>query len=195
MDDDAAMLGSGSSSASTSVANSVRLVSFELSGTAYLRPDQFTGYRISAWKRLVDRPIVIDKRISLITAIFSDRFVAEAAKRLCKDDAQAFVDVVDEVLFFTPHSSVQGKWLTGPTSCQADIGQPRTTAQEEVSEHSVQDMWLPCFTSEPVPNPALFRPIDGGTVQRWVCRCVDGRTSRAQGRSQGFESILDKRFQ
>ena len=113
MDDDAAMLGSGTSSASTSVADFVWLVSLNLSGTTYLRPDQFTGYRISAWKRSVGQPIAIDKRISLITAVFSDRRVAEVAKRLSKDDAQAFVDMVDEVL---PRSSVQGKWLTGLNS-------------------------------------------------------------------------------
>ena len=35
MDDDATMLGSGTMSASTSVANSVRLVSFNLSGTMH----------------------------------------------------------------------------------------------------------------------------------------------------------------
>jgi len=100
MDNDAGMLESGSLSASTSVANYVQPVSLNLSGTMDLRPDRFAGYRISAWKRLVDRPIAIDKRISLITAIFSGRRVAEAVKCLCRDNAQAFVDVVDEVL---PH--------------------------------------------------------------------------------------------
>ena len=106
MDDDAAMLGSRSSSTSAYVANFVQLVSFDLSGTARVGPNKFIGYRISTWKRSIDRPIAIDKRITLITAIFSDRRVAEVVKRLSKEDAQAFVDVVDEVL---SHSSVQGK--------------------------------------------------------------------------------------
>jgi len=105
MDDDSAMLGSGTPSASTHVTNIVRLVSFDLSGDVYLRPDRFAGYRISAWKRSVDQPIAVDKRISLITAIFSNHRVADAVKCLCKEDAQAFVDVVDEVL---SHSSLQG---------------------------------------------------------------------------------------
>ena len=65
----------------------------------------------------------MDKRISLITAIFSDRCVAEAVKHLSRDDAQAFVDVVDEVFL---RSSVQGKRLTGlnskSSSCRLDIG-------------------------------------------------------------------------
>jgi len=54
----------------------------------------------------MDQPIAIDKRISLITAIFSNRGVGDAVKRLSKDDAQAFVDVVDEVI---PHSCIQGE--------------------------------------------------------------------------------------
>jgi len=153
MDNDSAVLGSGTSSASTSVGDFVQLVSFDLSGTAHLRPDRFTGYRISAWKRLIDQPIAIDKRISLITVIFSNHSVAEAVKCLSREDAQAFVDVVDEV---HPHSSVQGKWLADPTACRVDIGEPRTAAEEEVCEHAVQDMRSPRFASESIPNPPLF---------------------------------------
>ena len=115
--------------------------------------DRFTGYRISAWKRSIDHPIAIDKRISLITAIFFNHHVTEAVKCLCREDAQAFVDVVDEVL---PHSSVQAKWLTDMTSCRVDIGELRTAAKEEMSEHTMQDMWLPRSASEPISTPALF---------------------------------------
>ena len=114
MDDDAAVLGPGGSSTSTYVADFVRLVSLDLSETARLQPDKFTGYRISAWKRSMDQPIAVDKRISLITAIFSNRGVAETVKRLSRDDAQAFVDTVDEVV---PHSPVQGGWFADLTPC------------------------------------------------------------------------------
>jgi len=134
MDDDTAMLGPGSSSTSTNAADLVRLVNFDLSGTARLRPDQSTYYRISTWKRSIDQPIAIDKRISLITAIFSNRGVAEAVKRLSKDDAQAFVDVVDEVI---SHSFIRGRWPADLTPYRVDIGEPRTAAQEEVCEHVV----------------------------------------------------------
>jgi len=153
MDYDSAMLGPGTSSASAGVEDFVQLVSFDLSGTAHLRSDRFMGYRISAWKRSIDQPIAIDKRISLITAIFSNHSVAEAVKCLSREDAQAFVDVVDEV---HPHSSVQRKWLADLTSCRVDIGEPRTAAEEEVCEHAVQDMWSPRFASESIPNPGLF---------------------------------------
>jgi len=114
MDDDAAVLGPGGSSTSTYVADLVRLVSFGFFETARLQPNKFAGYRISAWKRSIDQPIAVDKRISLITAIFSNRGVAEAVKRLSRDDAQAFVDVVDEVV---PHSPVQGEWFADLTPC------------------------------------------------------------------------------
>ena len=153
MDNDTAMLGPGSSSTSTNVTGLVRLVSFNLSGTARLRPDRFMCYRISTWKRSMDQPIAIDKRISLITAIFSNRGVGDAVKRLCRDDTQALVDVVDEVI---PHSCIRGEWLTDLTLCRADIREPRTAAQEEMCEHTVQDMRSPRFASEYIPNPTLL---------------------------------------
>ena len=97
--------------------------------------------------------------------------MTEAVKHLCREDAQAFIDVVDEVL---SHYFAQGNWLTDLTSCRADTGEPGTAAEEEVREHAMQDMWSLRFASEPIPNPTLFRPIGGSTVQRRVCRCVDG---------------------
>ena len=108
---------------------------------------------MSAWKRSIDQPIAIDKRISLIKAIFSNRSVAEAVKHLRREDIQAFVDAVDEVL---PHSSAQGTWLADLTSCRVDIGEPSTTVEEEVCEHTVQDMQSPRVASEHIPNSALF---------------------------------------
>ena len=53
---------------------------------------------IPAWKRLIDRPLPKDERISLIADIFSDRDETEAVKCLRGGDAQSFVDVIDEVL-------------------------------------------------------------------------------------------------
>ena len=78
---------------------------------------------IPAWKRLIDRPFTTDERISLITAIFSDRGEIEAVKRLCGDHAQPFVDVIDEVLL--PSLSQEGQ-RTEPTRTflffRVDIG-------------------------------------------------------------------------
>ena len=122
---------------------------------------------MSAWKWSIDQPIAIDKRISLITAIFSNRSVAEAVKHLCREDIQAFVDAVDEVL---SQSSVQVKWLTDLTSCRADTGEPGTATEEEVCE---QRAFRPtsrtcCEGSQlsDVDLPALHRPILFSTVLR-----------------------------
>jgi hypothetical protein len=52
---------------------------------------------IPAWKRLIDPSHTSDEQISLITDIFSDRSETETVKRLSGDDAQSFVDVVDQV--------------------------------------------------------------------------------------------------
>ena len=55
-----------------------------------------------AWKQLITRPLTTDERISLVTSIFSDRNQAEVVDRISGDDAQTFVDVVDEVRFNSP---------------------------------------------------------------------------------------------
>lgn len=63
-------------------------------------PDQLLTCRnIPAWKRLIHRPLSTDNRISLIKVIFSNPHEAEEVKGLCGDYAQAFVDVVDQVLY------------------------------------------------------------------------------------------------
>ena len=67
-------------------------------------PDRFLARRgTPAWKCLISCPRAIDERISLITAIFSNPDETEAVKRLSGDDAQSFIDVVDEV---PPHPLV-----------------------------------------------------------------------------------------
>jgi hypothetical protein len=47
---------------------------------------------------LIDHPLTTAERISLITDIFSDSDEVEAVKCLSGDDAQSFVDMIDEVL-------------------------------------------------------------------------------------------------
>ena len=66
----------------------------------YIRwPDQVLVYSDApAWKRLIDLPLTTDERVSLITTIFSDHDETEVVRWLRGDDAQSFVDVIDEVL-------------------------------------------------------------------------------------------------
>jgi hypothetical protein len=50
------------------------------------------------WKRLIDRSLTSDERTILITDIFSNRDETEMVKHLHGDDAQSFVDVMDQVI-------------------------------------------------------------------------------------------------
>jgi hypothetical protein len=50
-----------------------------------------------AWKRLISRTLATPERISLITKIFSNRDEVEVVEMLSGDDAQNFINVIDEV--------------------------------------------------------------------------------------------------
>jgi hypothetical protein len=50
-----------------------------------------------AWERLISHTLSTHERISLIVSIFSDRNEIEMVGHLSGDDAQAFIDVIDEV--------------------------------------------------------------------------------------------------
>jgi len=49
------------------------------------------------WKRLISYTLPTHERISLITSIFSDRGEVEAVGQLSGDDAQTFIDIINEV--------------------------------------------------------------------------------------------------
>ena len=49
------------------------------------------------WKRLIGQVLTAQERISLITTIFSDRNEIGVVQSLCGDDAQSFIDALDEV--------------------------------------------------------------------------------------------------
>ena len=54
-----------------------------------------------AWKQLISPTLATHKRIPLIESIFSDLDEVEVVGHLRGDDAQAFVDVIDEASFHT----------------------------------------------------------------------------------------------
>ena len=94
---DATVLGSRNSPTSQSMGHFVHLVSFK-SGTTRLLTNRFLICgSIPRWKCLINKPLTADERISLIADIFSNRSETEAVKRLRGDDAQSFVDAIDEV--------------------------------------------------------------------------------------------------
>ena len=75
-----------------------------------------------AWKRLINPSLTSDAvRISLIADIFSDNDETEAAKGLRGDDAQSFVDVVEEVPHFSSRTELVAHTRT-LSSCRVDVG-------------------------------------------------------------------------
>ena len=71
------------------------------SDSAYILPDLLPHSNgIPALKRLVNNPHSPDELASLITDIFSVHDGAEIVARLRGDDAQSFVDAIDEVFHF-----------------------------------------------------------------------------------------------
>lgn len=53
------------------------------------------------WKRLISGTLAADERISLITTIFSDDDEGKKVRNVSGDDAQAFIDMIDEVSLCT----------------------------------------------------------------------------------------------
>ena len=56
---------------------------------------------LPAWKRLISDHLSVDERTSLITSVFSDSEEVEVVASLPKNDAQAFVDMIDKVTSHT----------------------------------------------------------------------------------------------
>ena len=56
---------------------------------------------LPAWKQLLDPTLATHKRISLILTIFSGSDEVEITRIFFGDDAQTFVDVIDEVSIHT----------------------------------------------------------------------------------------------
>lgn len=52
---------------------------------------------LPVWKQLITSTLSMDKRVSLIASIFSNSNEIESVGHLCGGDAQAFIDVADEV--------------------------------------------------------------------------------------------------
>ena len=94
-------------------------------------PDRFlTHSGIPVWKRLIDHPLAAAERISLIVDLLSDRDETEAAKCLSGDDAQSFVNVVDEVIPHAFTSEDSTDLIPNFSSCRVDVGWSNVTTPE-----------------------------------------------------------------
>ena len=54
---------------------------------------------------MISQTLALDERISLITTIFSDSNQVEVVGQLSGDEAQSFIDIIDEVIFHTTSCS------------------------------------------------------------------------------------------
>ena len=109
------------------------------------------------WKRLTSHPLAADERISLITTIFSDRNQIEMVRQLSGDDAQTFIDVIDEVTFYKiPRSEDRPVHFDSHYCISLDAGRPRTTDPKEMSRIVVQDVWPPRASSKSLGDPHLL---------------------------------------
>ena len=80
------------------------------------------------------------ERISLATAIFSDDNQAEMVKNLSGDDAQGFIDVLDEVsLRILPGTDKLTSTRTS-APCRLGVGQSSTTDPKKIPAHYIQHL-------------------------------------------------------
>ena len=87
-----------------------------------------------AWKRLISRPLATHERIPLITTIFDPgKNEIEAVQSLRGDDAQTFVDIVDEV----PPTPFRLGRMDSLTSTQTF-----NPLDQALDFHNLSELWL-----------------------------------------------------
>ena len=94
---------------------------------------------IPAWKRLISGALTTNEQISLIMTIFSDSDQVEIIRNLSGDDAQIFVDTVDEVssCTFSPPKSWHPLKLPRPVGQASDRLTPETRKECSRTIHSI----------------------------------------------------------
>ena len=111
-----------------------------------------------AWKRLISHTLAKDERLSLITTTFSDHNQIEMVRHLSGDDAQAFVDMIDEVSLCVLSSSKNCRLTSTQTSASYRLvpGLYRATDPQEVSARFIPDLWPPSLGSTIIENSTLL---------------------------------------
>ena len=124
----------------------------------------------TTFERLISNTLPTRDRIPLITSIFSDHDQVEILGNLCGDNAQSFIDVIDEVSARILHTGGTD-WLIHTqtsASCRLGVRQPRITAPQEVSTNFAQDMWPASPAPEITGDSASLRSDRGTTVSWWI---------------------------
>ena len=111
----------------------------------------------------------------MLISIFNDRNEAEAVGHLFGDDAQTFVNVIDEVRIHALLPRRTG-WLTPTniiTSYRLGFGYHPTGDPQEVFAFLIQDLCPPSLASKISRNPTLLRSNDDPTMSWWVWGSVE----------------------
>ena len=115
-----------------------------------LDPSIVIDSREKAWQRLIARAVPLDELPSLIETVFSGK-ETNIVYRLKGSDAQAFIDIMDEVHHRTPLSP-RNVQLTSLSSTFFCSGSERTQSciayPKEMRENVVQDVCSPRSVSE-----------------------------------------------
>ena len=156
----------------------------------------FLNFDTLACGRLIRRAFALHELPSLIEAIFSSKDEGNTIRCLTGDDAQTFVDVIDEVRSTPTHHCESMIEIDIDTFCRLGTGKARSSAMDpkDMSQIVVQDMWPPRAPSEGPEDPHLLRPNRLRVVQGWVRRCVEGETLRSRRRCEGHKNILKQRL-
>lgn len=132
------------------------------SGTPYPRRCRLhTEYRLlytPACRHLIRHAFTPHELPSLIEAVFSSKDASDTIRSLLGDDAQIFIDVMNEV--YTAPLIIANP-LTGTdigTLCRLGSGQARSfvTDPGEMSQIVVQDVWPPRAPSKRLEDPHLL---------------------------------------
>jgi len=134
---------------------------------------------VPPWKQLTNRTLTARKRIALITRIFSDRDQIEVVKHLSGDDAQSFIDTIDEALdSLTPQ--IHGACLRYLYEiCGRQALLPRSLilplcydqAEDPVCRGGRMDIWKGKYQGKDVAAQVLRRlpADDSGSIRRRFC--------------------------
>ncbi|KAF9646470.1 kinase-like protein [Thelephora ganbajun] len=151
----------------------------------HLRPEAVEVLRVlltfapPAWERLIGYPLSTDERVSLITSLFSDIDEVEVVGSLSGDDAQAFVDVIDETLDSLPQE-IYGRCLrylykicSNQSLLPKSLQIPLCYDPSEISHYSggFSDVWKGRYHDQEVAVTALnvFLTTDLERIRKRFC--------------------------
>ena len=153
-----------------------------------IAPDSsLTTPNVAACGRLVRREFVPHELPSLINTILSSHDKDEMIRCLPGDDAQTFIDVMDEARStFTHYRETDADVFWQPGT---GFTRSLTAGSKEAPQVVIQDMWPTRAASEIFEGSHLLRQDRSRTVQGWVCGCLEGRVSRSGRCCEGHEDI------